>query len=739
MRFFKEQSSKSISRNDVLQILALLAMIVFVYLRPGFYSSNIFIERDLTRAVAWSHWQGELNGPELSGGGRLPGPFLYLLLAFPLFFSPTWTAAVSLLVSLLVASIGAACFFLTKRFSIRIALLFAILAASNGLIQNDIFLFWSASFIFPFATFIMILGFRCFETPAMPNRWLFLGALLACCLQIHATFIFLYAACVALLFVSAHKLPQKDRRKIIGAFLLGSILPLLPAMISAASGSSRVTMGFVGSFRGIPDYILSLLRYPRGLNTNKAIIVSFLPSLFLLLPALNSGKPHTTLLRPAITYVLFLLPPALLLFFSSYGTRYGVCFETAYIFFVALALARSAESPWILCLALSSILFVFLTHYAPALGFGVWAMVGSLFILSLASLAAWRRSENDPINFRISSAVATLLICMSSQFATKSVPRHPQYAEISNVLAAIQQQTGWTDEEFRWRTILVNGYGEDGFHWSFPVSGLGKAPGKKVPDLPRGYLLFRLFVDGSNSFLQAPNMERQVRSLLSLNPDFRAWEPSFRFDMAHALCSPKKTLCAIPYFGPASIPVLLQNIGTSYLHEKYPFSTEFEALHGADGEKKWIAPGRALFSWNPCATTEFDCRTGIGVALKRENNFVTLTATAMGTPISLPTRDLNPRWSENWRDPFVSWTCNGISETHLLSKGIGIAMDINKQGGYVRGPLAPLQSRFKFLCPPGALTSIAAGRNESQVWMIRRMNAFRVLRPEKAELRAPNF
>ena len=96
-----------------------LILIIAGFVCFDFFSHNFswvsFHEREFGRAADFILGKG-LNhlGPEMSGGGNLPGPFLTLLFAIPvwIFKSPQ---AVHVMITLTLLTTAGLAFFLTKR------------------------------------------------------------------------------------------------------------------------------------------------------------------------------------------------------------------------------------------------------------------------------------------------------------------------------------------------------------------------------------------------------------------------------------------------------------------------------------------------------------------------------------------------------------------------------------------------------------------------------------------------
>src|SRR5262245_26751402 len=87
----------------------------------------VFQVRDLARAQDILNGRPIFFGPELTGGGHLPGAFYYYLLALPLSFSLGWKGSWLLLVLCHSISVGALWFFFRTRFGLLTAV-FAISA-----------------------------------------------------------------------------------------------------------------------------------------------------------------------------------------------------------------------------------------------------------------------------------------------------------------------------------------------------------------------------------------------------------------------------------------------------------------------------------------------------------------------------------------------------------------------------------------------------------------------------------
>ena len=118
-------------------VIVVLIIGLGLYMRwLGFLSAGVdeFISRDFGRALHLI--DGDyipLAGPDLSNGGRLPGPFLYFLLAFPLLFSRSYEAIFAFNLMLNLSSILILFFLLNKHFNKFFAVLSVTLVSISSL------------------------------------------------------------------------------------------------------------------------------------------------------------------------------------------------------------------------------------------------------------------------------------------------------------------------------------------------------------------------------------------------------------------------------------------------------------------------------------------------------------------------------------------------------------------------------------------------------------------------------
>lgn len=181
--------SKINLKSDVIWFLiwfltAFFYFMVFQFPHVQIYTLNTYQTRDILRSISLIT-EGKITwyGPELSGGGHLPGPFYYLLLGVPLIISPSVSGIV--VWQFLLASAGCALLAvrLSKLISPLAGTLFTALFISSPLINYQLLVFWNPSFLIFFAA-LLLFSLKYHETPL---HLLIFGFITGLASQIHFT------------------------------------------------------------------------------------------------------------------------------------------------------------------------------------------------------------------------------------------------------------------------------------------------------------------------------------------------------------------------------------------------------------------------------------------------------------------------------------------------------------------------------------------------------------------------
>jgi hypothetical protein len=223
-----------------------------------------FLGRDLDRAHLLLQGHPIFYGPELSGGGHLPGGFFYALISLPLALGLGWKG-VFLLQSLLAGvSGGLIWFFLRWRTDLEIA----VVAIAGLLLSVEtraaLIFFGNPSFAPVFLT-ISILGFWLLGTEERRRRRIWICAVtfgsLGLAVQLHySTLLILLAAAIAQ-YWTPREARLKRRELATGALAMG--LPLLPYMVWSifrwmGRPFGQPVLAFTGEFSEAPTYLTKM-------------------------------------------------------------------------------------------------------------------------------------------------------------------------------------------------------------------------------------------------------------------------------------------------------------------------------------------------------------------------------------------------------------------------------------------------------------------------------------------------
>jgi hypothetical protein len=196
--------------KTIFLIVLLLVFGIGIYLRWEALDAtqiNLWITRDIDRALALL--EGDffsLAGPESGTGGRLPGPFLYILLALPLLIDPSYESVFYFNFVLNIGSIIGFYFVLKKHFGFYFGGIAAILVLINLLHIDAVSYSINPSFLFPFIVIFLWLLFElCFKknTKVLP----FIILTLSLAIQIHYSISSFYLILLIAILICKIKVP----------------------------------------------------------------------------------------------------------------------------------------------------------------------------------------------------------------------------------------------------------------------------------------------------------------------------------------------------------------------------------------------------------------------------------------------------------------------------------------------------------------------------------------------------
>ena len=614
---------------------------------------HLYQARDIWRAFdLYFRHKAIWYGPELSGGGNLPGPFYYWLIGLPLIIFRSYFSILVFEYLLASLSLGVFWYFLKKNFSLASALLFALLFISSGTIKTFLADFWNPTFLFLFISLIILFLYE-FEN----NLKLSIGALiLGLTVQIHYVAILFLLSCALAIMQSSFNTTEK-KQKIILLFCF-FVFPLLPYLISAklmsASFSSLtdVTSG-VTTFCNHITLMLSNFSLYFNLPNLKKIIQFFFQDKLLILGLFSFFLSRNKKIKNKFLLISLILN-SFLIFWLFYGfilTRYLIP-------------------------------FVILLNLYIAINVGV-------FVSEKINL-----TKLSKINTFVSVTVFVLFIVFQmnhNKTNTTNTLLHDAPVEgikirdANLVLASIIQNTNWPYEYFRDHTY-IHGIGrETDFSLFYHITKYGfthdLSETSKIISTQHydGLLLvhqpIKIVDIDSNSLI--------LDSLKQLNFD----EIYKAFAAGEIKCNKTEIiqnyqLCYYNFANPLQIR-RITNVGSAYLHHE----SIVELVKSKEIIQK-TGPGEALISINSCDSLEPDCSIFFKFKILHDKK---LYLEITGEPVAAIDPAVNPAWAVALINVRLKINCNGNEEELVIVKRLGWEY-------YRNSVLAPFEAYYSLKC-----------------------------------------
>ena len=188
--------------------------------------TSVFLARDLGRAQHILEGVFRATGPEITGGGNLPGPLYYFLLLPAALSSEPWTATWTQTLAFGAAGVTLLTVWATRRWGWASGLLLYFGFLFSGHVQGELLRNWSASYSVFFQSAALIALLESWtHRRASYGRELAgcFGVLAALSLQIHATSVAIIVAFLLTWAIKREYYPWKY-------FLAGLVLPSLPGL-----------------------------------------------------------------------------------------------------------------------------------------------------------------------------------------------------------------------------------------------------------------------------------------------------------------------------------------------------------------------------------------------------------------------------------------------------------------------------------------------------------------------------
>lgn len=659
----------------------IVAVLAFFYLHPllPFATFSIFQARDLARAEAFASGVPILFGPEMSGGGNLPGGFYYFLLSLPFRLGMDWTGSWSLLVLQNAISLGVLWIYFRKHFGLLSATccLFFIKPSLNFINPSYLSLVVSLALIFLCEAFNNSVHISERRRAA---SWVGFCLLCGLASQIHFTGIFLLVA-GALIQVLALPmfLPRLSvRRFVLGLFVFAcTLIPFFYWLVAGENGPFEFQASLPHTGKRLISWSYLLAQTRNNFHSNPAGV--YLARIFTLFPPrflaaicvalaishFGKGESKTpdfasNCRKVILVVVVVLLGQCIFFVISPNFGRYLLGYSVAFLFLTAALLGELGGK-------MSQL------TYRMA--------VAGMFLASAVLLGA---GAKPPANRDSSLTIQESL-------------------EISQVVFA---RTGWSHSEAMARLYFLNVHNEVSLRYPYlettrrnrEMVTVGAREGTRSTFREVGGF-FVLLIGRHPGAARLPARKILLQS------------------------HPEKTLIAAIETGALKLEdpitvgrvILIPYTATdlqrtpSYFHNRgegyFELSPQFE---------KPLAQGavETTVSFNECPGREPFCEIKAAVRIGPERRGTWEAQVLLsGHTISQSSDWISPDWTQALVRPFLSYECNGEKQKFQLAESVGfnnLIMQATQNNSF----LAPFERRFRISCA-GQLTNVGIGYETS--------------------------
>ena len=685
---------------------------------------SIFQLRDIDRARSLVQGHPIFFGPEMTGGGHLPGGFYYFLLA-PAVAIGGWRAAWQWELVLLAAGGAWAWLFARRRFGVLPASLVLLSALTSQPTISAAGEFSNPSFIPLFVVSALILLCEAFGGPARGTRSAWRAFCLVCGvgIQLHATFLFILLSGIALQVCADRlDLPPLESADCLGG-LIFFLIPLLPYGFWLACKKASIHVGQPDlPFTGTDQIVLRCFLktrlsqiHPSDVRQCVRGLLNLMPTgswiaLLLIGAARSVAGPQTETVDPsaserrfsrncskilAVATAFAFLPCLIPVLADLRGMRYTACFTWPVSLLIGALAARRgrgfafASGAGILAFAFAEAWgYRSAAHSLGANGF-FWSVAGGVV---LAALVCSKRRADPPLRLFPVIAALPLLIALGIASSAELDPGGLTPRTIAAVARRIREQTGWTYAEMRLRTVDVNIQKE----WSpglvyreVEAEQLGR--GERKDEGIDGY------------FLGLSSQPMQGSRSVAAQP----WPLGEDIDDAVSAGIRDggiKLGLFFQYDGMNLVPYKIRDLErfpTHFHNRSDGYSLDASGLEPGEpnGESR-----RLTFNDCPWKDPVYDIVAEVRIAALGRGRWK-VRIDWDGEPISQSSAWASPDWTERILNPYFGYSCGGAAKRIALAESIGFDNQAWLSG---RGLLAPFERDFHVSCG-GALGNPSVG------------------------------
>lgn len=737
-----------------LELSLLIVLGILLYLPSDFLSGialYIFQNRDFTRAQGFLNGNLIFFGPEISGGGNLPGPFYYLLLAVPLALKLDWLGTWYWMIILSFVGGLFGWYYFRAKFNSLIAFFWLLLFSLSFSIGQLGSIFLNPGFTIFFIVLINIYTLKAFSenTIRKRNRTFILACfLVGLTIQLHYSSLS-YILALITLYIFSKKL------KIISinfkSFCLGLVvfaLTLLPYLLWLVLKKFDLELGQAAPYTGIikkSEPYLSVFFNIEKIFTSNFLLSSlkqltvFIP-LALLIFAITrllcfrkkniihkniTTDKNSSLIKISYVCLFFTVPAFSFIFFVPGGYRYVLPFIITISFITTLTYAKFLVSKenlkYFNQLSLITLVLILLSGYITLSKEEVPRIIILFLYLIIVFCLHYKRHQKN--NWKILLSFIFLgSLTISHTYIQKNLKRSasvanslPRYWQWKIILSKIYSDTGWSYLETSERIYFINHHPDSDLSTAY--NQLVKKKYEKssyLPNLPDGYFVS---IDESENnktlewIIDQP-IQNEVRKGLLTG------------DIVLGQYNSQDRILIVPYYiiNKNSLPISFHNTGLAY--NKLPEGDLLHNFQESPGIKK-LENNHYLFKWNECPSKDYYCDTGVIVSIiSIKRGLYKLNIKIIGLPLSQVSQWVFPGWTQAWIKPYIEIKCGEKTQIEEIISSVGynrknIIFRAKKNRYYFgnNSILAPLKRSFEIHCNK-SLSEISIGREGSEIEQI---------------------
>ena len=687
---------------------ALLALLYAVFLSPLAESTAlmIFHNRDIVRGYGVLEGRIPLFGPEVTGGGHLPGPFYYFLLALPLGLDLGWRGTFYLLALFHGAAAGALWWFFRSRFGLLSAILAVLCWASAFTTLSSLHAILNASFSLLFSVLVVMSLALAYgeERNAREKEGPLRAAMLflALGLQLHLS-LSIFAGALLFLQLAGRRLglhPPSGRAFAKSLLFLSPLLPYLAwrAGLQLGMHIGHQPAGFLEVEGGFSNFLRVGYFSPVGPLGDSARYLGLWPTVKLVLEqARNSLLDMGGLTWPCIFLGAWWLARFV---YRRAARRPGPRTEG-----ISLVL--------LVCATLSLILAI----VGMGGGFHIWRYTGcfavsyAMFVAS--SLGGLRIAQRAVALGAVLAALGYLWWFGPHSSSVERITASPAFAsfppgsELERMARKVREETGWSYQMFRQRAFYVNVFNEVSPEAIFEeLDRREPVAVKEGASPPDGYFVAkRQFPQDWELSAKAPGpWLRSQRLPENLSEGIASG--GIRLGAAAEIGS----LLLIPYrtMHRHKLPPFFQNRAEDYQN------SQGERIEAALAEQR-ARPRQVLVAeQNACPGAPAVCAFAF-VARSEDlrDSRKPLTVELLGLPISVASQYVSNDWTQALFEPYAGYLCEGAREPVKLVLAPAVGFHVMDSWILNHSFLAPYRREVKLECGGKAVEKLLFGYKSS--------------------------